>query len=282
MSIEQYNLENDRCDVSVIIPHYNNFEALIRAVNSVLAQTMMPLEIVIVDDGSSIVNNKKLFLEKFDALIEKKYIIFFESDANKGASFSRNLAVMLAQGKYIAFLDADDIWHYQKIEKQYSIMLTQGLFFSYHRYVANISDEEKMSDFFEKNWFDNSDDKAALVSRNLFILTNPIATPTVMLRKDTFVSFDAELERMEDYECWVRYSKNNPIYSFDDELSAGFKRSVGESGLSQNLRKMHKSLIKALYKLYDTKKISIGFFLLAILIEYIKYPLRLMRTKLYE
>lgn len=270
----------DYCDVSVIIPHYNNFKDLGRAVRSVLEQSLQPIEIIIVDDASIECSDRAVFFDEFNVLMEKKYLIFHQLEKNGGASFARNVAVSLAKGDYLAFLDSDDIWHPQKLEIQYLAMKSLDITFSYHRYIVNLTDEAGVIHFSKKQ--DIHHPKLIQQSRNKFIITNPIATPTVMLKRDTFVSFDIELRRMEDYECWVRYSKHNRIYFLDTSLSAGFKRSIGQSGLSQDVHKMHIGLVLALYRLYSGGFIGFWFFMCAVVLEYIKFPIRLLKVKLYD
>lgn len=275
----QYTLEQEYCDVSVIIPHYNNFKDLIRAVQSVLNQTIQPLEIIIVDDASFKNEGKSIFFEEFSLLLQQKYIIFHKLEDNKGASFARNSAISLAKGHYLAFLDSDDIWHMQKLEIQYIMMQKMGLDFTYHGYITNLIDENKKIIFFKKQNINYI--VSTKLSRNKLMLTNPIATPTVMVKRSTFVEFDIELKRMEDYECWVRYSKNFSIYFLNVHLSAGFKRSIGQAGLSQDIYRMHRGLIFALIKLYKSNNIGCFFFCFATVLEYIKYPIRLIKVKLY-
>lgn len=106
-------------DISVIIPTYNSENTIERAINSVLNQTIMPIEIIIVDDSSTHIKNKEVLLS-----IKNKYqnikLIFL--NINSGPATARNAAWNIAKGKYIAFLDSDDVWHPQKLEIQYKYM----------------------------------------------------------------------------------------------------------------------------------------------------------------
>ena len=96
--------------VSVIIPFYNGIHWLCEAVESALNQTYSNIEIIIVNDGST--EDITEFLKKFGDSIVYAY------QKNQGAASARNYGIKLANGDYIAFLDADDIWLPTKLEKQ--------------------------------------------------------------------------------------------------------------------------------------------------------------------
>ncbi len=99
-------------DVSVVIPVFNRFDALTDAVASVLAQTRLPKEIVIVDDGSTD-GVSQITLSHADVSIRQ-----IRLQTNSGAQVARNTGVLAAQGEWIAFLDADDLWEPEKLARQ--------------------------------------------------------------------------------------------------------------------------------------------------------------------
>jgi len=116
--------------VSVIMPYYDKKDYFFESINSVLNQTHTNLEIIIVYDDEN-----KNDLEHIKNCIKndtRVKIIF--NDNNKGVSYSRNKAISIAQGKYIAFLDCDDYWETNKIEVQLNFMLTHGYDFSHTTY----------------------------------------------------------------------------------------------------------------------------------------------------
>ncbi|MGI4993406.1 glycosyltransferase family 2 protein [Halobacteriovorax sp. GFR7] len=101
--------------VSVIIPTYNRANFLARAIDSVLKQSFQNFELIVVDDGSS--DNSKDIVESFsDERI--KYIF----QQNRGVSAARNLGVIQSSGNYIAFLDSDDEWSENKLQRQLSLL----------------------------------------------------------------------------------------------------------------------------------------------------------------
>ena len=101
--------------VSVVIPTYNRAATVPRAIESVLAQTVSDLEIIVVDDGSTD-DTARVLEEKFGDRIR------YHSQPNLGASIARNRGIEEAQGEWIAFLDSDDLWEKDKLEWQFKAL----------------------------------------------------------------------------------------------------------------------------------------------------------------
>ena len=99
--------------ISTIIPHYNNQTTIARAISSVLKQTYQNFEIIIVDDFSIDINLLENILSSFNT----DKIILIKHSKNKNGSVARNTGVSNAKGEYIAFLDADDEWNNNHLEK---------------------------------------------------------------------------------------------------------------------------------------------------------------------
>jgi glycosyltransferase involved in cell wall biosynthesis len=97
-------------DISVVIPTYNRYNFLKRAIKSVLNQTFKAKEIIVVDDGSD--DNTYKIKDEFKDI---KYIYYNE---NMGVSFARNIGILNAKYDYVAFLDSDDEWHKDKLKEQ--------------------------------------------------------------------------------------------------------------------------------------------------------------------
>lgn len=101
--------------VSVVIPTYNRAEKVLAAVESVLAQTVSDLEIIVIDDGSSD-DTGRVLAKTFGAQIR------YYTQANQGASVARNRGVEEARGEWVAFLDSDDLWEADKLEWQFKAL----------------------------------------------------------------------------------------------------------------------------------------------------------------
>lgn len=118
--------ENDL--VSIIMPSWNTGKFIAESIQSVINQTYKNWELIIVDDCSTdntdeIVNN-----------YTDKRIIYIKNSKNMGAALTRNKALQNASGTWIAFLDSDDLWTNDKLEKQIKFMKSNGYVFSYHNY----------------------------------------------------------------------------------------------------------------------------------------------------
>ena len=123
--------------VSIIMPSYNTGRFISETIESVLAQSYSNWELIIVDDCST--DNTDEVIEDYISDDRIKYI---KNDKNSGAAISRNRALREAKGKWIAFLDSDDLWEAQKLEKQITFMENYKYRFSYTNYIE--IDEESI------------------------------------------------------------------------------------------------------------------------------------------
>lgn len=114
--------------VSIISPCYNCSEYVASTIRSVLSQTYSDWEMIIVDDCST--DNSREEIERFDDPRIRCHCL----EKNSGAAVARNTALRLARGRWIAFLDCDDLWDNTKLEEQLRMMTQTGCFFSYTRY----------------------------------------------------------------------------------------------------------------------------------------------------
>ena len=115
--------------VSIIMPSYNTARYISESIKSVLAQTYQNWELLIMDDCSADNTDKVVAPYLSDTRIR-----FFRNEQNSGAAVSRNKALQEAKGRWIAFLDSDDLWKPEKLEKQVSFMEKNDYHFSYTNY----------------------------------------------------------------------------------------------------------------------------------------------------
>lgn len=185
--------------VSVIIPTYNSERYIDAAIKSVLSQTHAPAEIIVVDDGST--DGTAVALQPYRELI--RYV----HQKNSGEPAARNRGLREAGSEYIAFLDADDVWHPNKLELQMA-------YFEAHPDCAFVYTD--MSTFDESGTIDASMKERfqmklqegwifeALFMRTLF------GSGSVVLRKECFEKvghFDESFLIGSDYEMWLRISR---------------------------------------------------------------------------
>ena len=123
--------------VSIIMPSWNTDKFIAESIQCVIDQTYTNWELLIVDDCSS--DNTDEVVKSF---LEDDRIKYFKNEKNSGAAMTRNRAMREAQGEWIAFLDSDDLWTKDKLEKQINFMNQNGYFLSYTEY-EKIDEEDK-------------------------------------------------------------------------------------------------------------------------------------------
>jgi len=132
--------------VSIITPSYNSEKFIKETIDSVISQTYQNWEMIIVDDVSPDKSN-----EIIDAFIKKdSRIKLIKLEENSGPAVARNRAIEEAKGRYIAFLDADDLWLPEKLEKQIAFMLENDLSFTYSSYRLIDEEGHRLGEFITK------------------------------------------------------------------------------------------------------------------------------------
>lgn len=198
--------------VSVIMPSYNTAKYIAESIESVINQTYPHWELIIVDDCST---------DDTDSVVAKylsdERIRYLKNEKNSGAAISRNYALREAKGKWIAFLDSDDVWLPEKLEKQIAFMVEKDCSFSYTNY------EE--------------------IDENSNLLGVMVTGPKCITQKGMFaycwvgcltVMYDAQLvgsvqikdiRKNNDYAIWLKVCKKVNCYLLDENLARYRKRS---------------------------------------------------------
>lgn len=217
--------------VSIIMPSYNTGKYIGDSIKSVLSQTYEDWELIIVDDDSN--DDTLKVIETFN----DNRIKVFHNDKHYGAAYSRNKALREAKGKWIAFLDSDDLWMPEKLEKQMDFMLTNDIHFSYTNY-------ERVDELGRK--------KNKLVTgpkiignRDLFNY-NWMGCLTVMYDAEFVGRIQIEnILRTNDYAMWLIIIQKCDCYLLDETLALYRK---GRAGSLSNTD--YWTLIKWHYKLF--------------------------------
>ena len=183
--------------VSVIMPYYKKEAYIYESVESILNQTFKEFEIIIIDDELTI--NSSKVLEKIEKLDPKIKII--RNQKNEGAGESRNNAINICRGEYIAFCDCDDLWNSQKLEKQLNFMRDHSVEFSFTSY--QIIDNKNLVIEYRK----------AKDNLNFKELRNScdIGLSTVMINNKIFQKKNlrfANTKTKEDFILWLLIAKN--------------------------------------------------------------------------
>lgn len=195
--------------VSAIITTKNRHELLRNAVDSVLAQTYSPIELIIVDDASD-----EIAVElSTDSRIKYLYI---SKEDSRGGNYARNLGIKNAKGKYVAFLDDDDEWVPSKIEKQVELaqIKKSSLVFCL-RLIQEIRDGKVVNIRKETNKKPFGD-----LSSNIF--NHYITSTSCILAERSIVEevggFDVNLRKWQEYDLMIRMAEKTHIYYVDDYL----------------------------------------------------------------
>jgi glycosyltransferase involved in cell wall biosynthesis len=217
--------------VSVVIPAHNAAGTVVAAVDSALAQTRSNLEILVVDDGSTDGTSDVLrgYGDRIRVLPQEA----------KGPSCARNRAAQLARGEWLAFLDADDLWREEKLERQLATAREDaGLV---HTGTENFGDLSHIG-----RYRDTPTDRGCLFEL-LLLRGNFVTTSSVILRTDWFRrlgGFDEALHVCEDWDLWLRFSAEGGIMACCPEPLTRYR--VHPQQANRDFRRMKDGALRAL------------------------------------
>ena len=223
--------------ISVIIPTYNRYYFLEKAVKSVLKQSLKDFELIVVDDGSK--DGTKELIQSFCG---ERFRYFYQE--NRGVSAARNKGVIESKGDLIAFLDSDDCWKEKKLEKQVKVMESNSCLISHTQEL-----------WYRRGKILNQKKKHRKRSGNLFkksLEMCSISMSTVMIRKSLFDEvglFDENLTVCEDYDLWLRITSKYPVHLLDEELTV--KDGGRSDQLSKKIPMPDRFRIQSIYKLLE-------------------------------
>ncbi len=212
--------------MGVVIPTYNRLDETLRAVNSVLNQTAKGIRVVVVDDGSD-----DYVLSKLRTALLSLGVQLLEIPHTGNPSKVRNRGIQELQNRYVAFLDSDDFWRLDKIEKQLKRLLdskSQAVCSN-----AEILDEKKMrllyQDFNKQHIKYNS-----LINSNKIVCSSVLIDRALFLKCGGFPEATA-VQGAEDYAAWLRVSQetdwlyiNEPLVTYSRESIGHFSHQSGQ------------------------------------------------------
>ncbi|MEW4328511.1 glycosyltransferase family 2 protein [Rossellomorea marisflavi] len=225
--------------VSIIMPAYNCEEFISETIESVINQTYKNWELIVIDDCSTD-NTKEKILEM---LKQDKRIFYKCLKENSGAAIARNTAVNLAKGKYIAFLDSDDLWRNEKLHKQLNFMKENNYYFSSTNY--NKIDEDG-------NDLDRVVTTPFKRDYNYLLKSCP-GNSTVIYNAEKLGKFNIpNIKKRNDYVMWLSVIKESKwLYGLNETLSS---HRIRQGAISSN----KKSLVGYHWKVYrDIENLSI-------------------------
>lgn len=250
--------------VSIVIPCFNSQDTLLSTLDSVAKQTYKDYEVIIIDDGST--DNTKTLVKEF---FENKDIIYhYIYQENSGVASARNKGIKSAIGEYIAFLDADDMWHPQKLEILLSIMKKYNLNVLGHNYSL-----KKIFD----TVFNSTIPQERLIKKSFWklLLKNFAVTPSIIIKRENCLLFDEKMRYTEDHELWLRMSLVNAVYFLDLPLVTIGRTPMTKGGLSANKFKMRIGEMAMYVKLLKIDKRFIILLPFLLVFSVIKHIVRL-------
>lgn len=206
--------------VSIVMPAYNAAKTIRSSVESIQAQTVTDWELVVIDDGSK--DDTAAILSELAASDSR--IRFLQNEKNSGASYTRNRAVELAQGEWIAFLDSDDMWKPEKLEKQLRLAGEHPDMVICYTASSFINDDGEPYGYVME--------AIERMTYKMLLRRNLLSCSSVMIRASVMKGIKMPNDRMhEDYyvwltvvrECGVAYGINEPLLVY--RLCANSKSS---------------------------------------------------------
>jgi len=183
--------------ITIILPCYNSSRTIERAIKSTIKQTYQNFELIVIDDGSTDSEQTKIIIHKFN----DERIILISHKTNKNGASARNTGIKEAKGEYIAFLDADDEWLPQHLEKSLAAIKEKSCDLIYSKCLVKTSN---FPDIVMPQYPIKKNEK---VGNYLFCNNGYIATPSIFVKTSCAkkILFNEKLIRHQDYDFLLRY-----------------------------------------------------------------------------
>ena len=236
--------------ISAVIPAYNSADFIAAAIDSILKQTHPVTEIIVVDDGS--VDNTEQIVQRFPDHVR------YYKQANQGPSAARNQGIKMACGEWIAFLDADDQWTPEKIEKQLATLAQYPALQLIAGDMAEIDDSNELltPSVLAKHQllqgFQALDGQPVAQALAALIRKNFIPTGTVLVRRDVVLAaglFNESIRFGEDLELWAKIAAQHAITCLPEILML---RRLHGNNATQLTGRMLTDLVKVMQSLRET------------------------------
>ncbi len=228
--------------VSVIIPTHNRCASVCLAIDSVLAQTLAPTQVIVVDDGSS---------DDTCAVIRQRFPrVELIQQQNHGVSHARNRAIEIASSDWVAFLDSDDLWFENKLQVQMHHIN------AHPEYSLCHCDEHWIRNGKRVNPMNKHQKRGGYIFEHCLPLCAISPSATLIHKKlfDEIGVFDESLPACEDYDLWLRICAKHPVLYVDQALLA--KTGGHEDQLSRKHWGMDRFRLQALAKLLRSQTLT--------------------------
>jgi GT2 family glycosyltransferase len=209
--------------VSIVMPTYDRLEYLRGAVDSIFAQTFSDWELVIADDGSG-----AAVLEYLRALEPRDRVRVLYAQHSGNPSRARNAAIAAVRASFVAFMDSDDLWVPDKLERQIATLRGRpDCRWSYSGFVVVDADDVPLPSERERRWTAHAGDVFAAVVRGTASIRTPAVVASTELLKEVG-GFDEALVCAEDYDLWARLALKSPVSVVDAPLVRVRRHRHGE------------------------------------------------------
>jgi glycosyltransferase involved in cell wall biosynthesis len=235
--------------ISIITPNYNCEHYIGQAIESVLAQTCVNWEMLIIDDCSTDGSYEKAL----EYAVKDSRIKLYRMEKNGGAARARNKAIELSKGEYLAFLDSDDLWFPDKLEKQLQFMIENDCDFSFTEYEH--IDENN-------NILDKKSRVIKTLDYNKMLLHNFIGCLTVVYKQDLNNKIYGPIVKVNnDYALFLQILKKSKNAKGIDECLAQYR--IRQGSISKNSVRKIKSMIEILHGIENKNIFTVILFLMS-------------------
>lgn len=238
---------------SVVIPAYNSARTIEACLASVVAQTLTPLQVLVIDDASS--DGTEAAVRRVESKLTQAGIRldYFRLPKNAGPSVARNKGIQEARGSFVAFLDADDTWATRKLEIVDQYLCNSNVGLVCHAYT-------------EDNACDRDVRTASYAIRKLspwkMLLRNPAQTSCAVVRRQPALAFDESMRYCEDYDLWLRIAEHCPAMRLvGDPLTRLGRPQLSPGGLSGDTVRMRIGEARVYYNFCNRDLVSRVWFL---------------------
>lgn len=238
-------MKNNKPLISVVMPVYNAEKFVDQAIQSILKQTFTDFEFIIIDDAST--DSSWGIIQKY----QKKYpqiirSLHLEKNVNRGGDSCANIAIKMAKGKYIARMDADDISHPERLERQISILENDKTLFLVGANAEVIDQKGNIIG-----------DKLEPLTHNeikkAYFTFHPLIHPTVMFRRIVKINGKSKV-----FQYFTKYSANNDYYTFFTLLCSGKQfMNLEKKLLLYRIHGKNDTFVNVKKKFFNTLKIRI-------------------------
>ncbi|SDW70767.1 glycosyltransferase family 2 protein [Flavobacterium degerlachei] len=258
--------------ISVVIPMYNSRNTILNTLNSVKNQTILPFEVVIIDDGSK--DESVTVVEDFIS-VNSALNIQLVKQKNRGVSSARNVGLKLAKGDWIALLDSDDEWLPTKLERQIQVLNENP--------TIDFLGTNRNGEYFDKILWKKLG-VLTRISPKLLMVKFIFVVPTVIFRKKIVLDagyFDETQKYAEEGNYFIRIAQKYNCYLLNESLvvTGDGKAHFGHSGLSGNLKEMERGELKNLKDALSLKIINHFQYSFLVLFSILKYFRRIVIVK---